>query len=334
MKQSFEVIYFEFTAPLHISNARADYGVSEKTIHSDTIYAAIMQSWAMLGKSDWIKPVPDFTISSLFPFTPKLKAQGIVHFFVKPFLKANTGKSEVRTEEAKKFKKIKYVDITHFESYISNKEVVSTTDSIRGSYQTFDEIDKEFMTSDVQPRIKRPRDEQQDSVPFYTERIIFKKGSGMFCLVQFENEESRNQVKAALRLLAENGIGTDRAVGNGQFDISYGKIELEIAQNTNYAMNMSLFCPETKANLVEILEDKNTKYEVIKRGGWLSEPHNTFRKRSIYMFKEGSVFKMDNDNPFSKGKTVDLQPDNAKLPSKIENPIYRVGKALFLPVKL
>ncbi|MEA5461606.1 type III-A CRISPR-associated RAMP protein Csm4 [Arcicella sp. LKC2W] len=332
MKQSFEVIYFEFTAPLHISNARADdYGVSEKTIHSDTIHAAIMQSWAILGKTEWIKAIPDFTISSLFPFTPKLKTNEMVHFFAKPFLKPNAGKSEVRTEDAKKFKKIKYVDIPHFESYISNKEVASTTDSIQDSYQTFDAIDKDFMTSDVQPRIKRPRDEQQDSKPFYTERIFFKKGSGMFCLVQYENESIRKQVKAALNLLAENGIGTDRAVGNGQFKVSFGKIDIEIAENTNYAMNMSLFCPESKSNLAEILEDKNVKYEIIKRGGWLSEPHNKLRKRSIYMFKEGSVFRINAAKPFSKGKTVDLLP---ALPSKIENPIYRVGKALFLPVKL
>ncbi len=334
MKQSFEVIYFEFTAPIHISNARSDYGISEKTIHSDTIYAAIMQSWAILGKADWIKANPDFTISSLFPFTLKLDNAEKVHFFVKPFLKANTVKSEERSEDAKKFKKLKYVDITHFESYISNKEVASTTDSIQGSYQTFDKIDKNFMTSDVQPRIKRPRDEQEDSVPFYTERIFFKKGSGMFCLVQFENDISRNQVKAALNLLAENGIGTDRAAGNGQFKLSFGKIDLEIAQNTKYAMNMSLFCPESKANLSEILEDKNVKYETIKRGGWISEPHNTLRKRSIYMFKEGSIFRIDTQQPFSKGKTVDLQPDSALLPIKIENPIFRVGKALFLPVKI
>jgi len=41
-----------FETPLHISDVREDYSKSEQRIHSDTLYAAVMQAWAMLDKSD------------------------------------------------------------------------------------------------------------------------------------------------------------------------------------------------------------------------------------------------------------------------------------------
>lgn len=333
MKQPFEVIYFKFKTPLHLSNVRADYGLTERIVHSDTLYAAIMQTWASLGKEEWISQNPDFTLSSLFPFTPDLNTGLPIHFFAKPYLKPNN-RTESRPEDSKKFKKVQYVDQDYFERYLNYTFIDSDLSSLQGAYQTQGSIDPHFMTTNVQQRIKRPRNEQEDSVPFYMERIYFKEGSGLFCLVQYDNPEARNRLMAALNLLAENGIGTDRSVGNGQFEVSPGKIELDVEAHADYALNMSLFCPDSKEELAEMLSGESVKYEIIKRGGWMSEPYNTFRKRSVYMFRESSVFSIKNDGVFSKGKTVNLQPDNAALPVKVEKPVWRVGKALFLPVKL
>ncbi|PWJ57825.1 CRISPR type III-A-associated RAMP protein Csm4 [Dyadobacter jejuensis] len=333
MKHTFDVIYFEFTAPLHVSNARSDYGISERTLHSDTMYAAIMQSWAILGKEEWILKNPAYTLSSLFPYTLNTSSKQKVHFFAKPFFPANTDNKKDQSDDAKIYKKIKFVDAWHFQHYLNQTPLTSTVDSVHGSYQTNEPINKNFLTTDVQNRIKRPRNDSEDTVPFYTERLFFTRGSGLFCLVHYENEEAQKQVKAALRLLAENGIGTDRAVGNGQFNVSFGSLNLELPDFSDFAINMSLFCPETKEDLKEMISDEAVRYEIIKRGGWMSDPHNTYRKRSVYMFLEGSVFKIPISKFISKGNTVDLKPDNAILPHKVTNPVWRVGKALFLPVK-
>ena len=334
MKQSFDTIYFEFTAPLHISNARSDYGVSEKIVHSDTLYAAIMQSWAILGKESWISKNPAFALSSLFPYTLNTSSKEKVHFFTKPFFSANTDKQKAHSEDAKAFKKIKYVDAWHFQHYLNQTVLSSSVDSVQGSYQTNEPIVANFLSSDIQNRIKRPRNDSEDAVPFYTERLVFSQGSGLFCLVQYDNEEAKKQVKVALSLLAENGIGTDRAVGNGQFNVSFGSLILELPGSSDFGLNMSLFCPESKEDLGEMISDEKVRYEIIKRGGWMSEPHNTYRKRSIYMFLEGSVFKMPLTKIATKGKTVNLRPDDAILPTKVGNPVWRVGKSLFLPVVL
>lgn len=335
MKHDFDVIYFEFTAPLHISNARSDYGVSERVVHSDTLYAAMMQSWATLGREDWITAAPPFTLSSLFPFTRHRDTQEIVHFFNKPFVPANVDKQKERSEDAKRFKKVQYVDAWHFQHYLNQTRMTSTVASVKGSYQTNEPIDENFLTTDVQNRINRPRTDTEDTVPFYTEKLFFKPGSGLFCMVKFENVEAKAWLSAALRLLADTGIGTDRSVGNGQFkEPTFSTLSLELPDAADFAMNMSLFCPESPESLQEMLSDPATRYDLVRRGGWLSEPYGTYRKRSVYMFREGSVFKLPGSEPIARGNTVNLQPDDAILPTKVNNPVWRVGKALFLPVKL
>lgn len=335
MTHDFDVIYFEFTAPLHISNARTDYGVSERMVHSDTLYAAIMQSWATLGREDWITDNPPFTLSSLFPFTLSRDTRQKVHFFNKPFVPANTDRQKESSQDAKRYKKVMYVDAWHFQHYLNRTRLTSTVESAQGSYQTNESIDKNFLTTDIQSRIKRPKNDAEDTVPFYTERMIFQQGSGLFCLAKFDSAEAKERVMAALRLLADNGIGTDRSVGNGQFkENAFGKLSLELPDASDFAMNMSLFCPQSKESLAAMLSDPATRYDIVRRGGWLGEPYGTYRKRSVYMFREGSVFKMPISEVLSKGNTVNLQPDNAPLPTRVDNPVWRVGKALFLPVKL
>jgi len=83
----FKIYKLHFTTPLHLGDERADYGISLQTVHSDTMYSAMIASLAKIGVK-----IPDngdfgFTISSLFPFTntngknvyffPKLKSQNI-----------------------------------------------------------------------------------------------------------------------------------------------------------------------------------------------------------------------------------------------------------------
>jgi len=45
-----EIIKFTFKTPLHIGTVRADYSISSSLVHSDTLYAAIIQAWSLLGR--------------------------------------------------------------------------------------------------------------------------------------------------------------------------------------------------------------------------------------------------------------------------------------------
>ena len=83
----FHVIHFWFKEPVHISNSRGDYGKGESIIRSDTLFAAVMQMWALLGKQEWIaefvdKPESSFALTSLFPFVKK-DGSNYIYFFPK-----------------------------------------------------------------------------------------------------------------------------------------------------------------------------------------------------------------------------------------------------------
>lgn len=322
---NYQLIRFHFKAPLHISNARADYGISERVVHSDTLYAAIMQVWAIMGKSEWIPKQEDeelgFTLSSMFPFyggesTP-------VYFFPKPYLKRKREETQ-DTSLAKKVKKVQYLEAGRWCEYLNDNASEINEDVLKGAYLTDKKIQKDFIDSDVVPRINKPRNETDPDI-FYTERIYFKYNSGLFCLVQFDDETIKQRVLLALDYLQDQGIGTDRAVGNGIFDCQFDNLNLDLTAKSNYGLILSLYCPKDQSELKTAL-DEHARYELIKRGGWLSEPYNTYRKRSVYMFKEGSVFRRDT----MQGKMVDLRPDIIKD----KHPVWRVGKVMVIPVKI
>ena len=67
----FDVYELHFTTPAHLGDNRNDYGISLKTIQSDTIYAAITSCLAKIGTEIPADGDLGCAISSLFPFYKK-----------------------------------------------------------------------------------------------------------------------------------------------------------------------------------------------------------------------------------------------------------------------
>lgn len=334
------LLQFKFTAPLHIANVRADYDRSESILHSDALYSAIIQAWSVLGIEHPIltgnEPNPniDFTLSSLFPYYQETADSRPILFFPKP-----KGALQAEGYEGhKKVKKVKFIEQDSFLTLLRGENL--NLAHIKGSYylgeQFKQEFDDDFVTSNVVPRVTVPRYEEADEKGnpkttdiFYMERIYFKYHSGLFCLAQFDSEVIRQKVSAALHYLQDTGIGSDRNVGNGFFKLYVQPYKaFESLPAADYATNLSLFCPSNQETLENILADENCNYELLKRGGWITENNYLrYRKNSVYMFSEGSIFKT---TATAQGKTVDLLPNLDEL--KNMHRIYRVGKSLFVPI--
>ncbi len=327
MKASLKIYRLYFNSPLHISDVRADYSNSEQVIHSDTICAAIMQAWACLGKDEWITGNPGFTLSSMFPFTQD-EDKNKVYFFRKPYFLPISVDRVNKAGDSKKYKRVQYIDASFFEKLL-NGEFDATVNDAKGPYLTASSIDDEFIKSKVAPRIRWHRDEAEDAEPFYMERLYFKQGSGLWFACE-GNKQDDARVESALRFLSDAGLGTDRNVGNGRFSFENDKLELRIPEESNYCINLSLYCPASVGVLKTMVEGARG-YDFIRRGGWIGEPYNTYRKRSVHMFSEGSVFSRKTQGIESDGITHDLRP--METPVKVRHPVYRVGKALFLPMK-
>jgi len=328
----FTLFRLSFTTPLHISNPRSDYAKSETIIHSDALYSAVFEAWSVLGKTNLIQEQISnlqFAITSLFPFTKDDK-NDYVYFFPKPM---NVGYSNVPQSEQKTAKKVEFIDKDFFEKLRKEGSLGDYSKFVKGKFLTEKNITADFIQSEVFPRVKIPRD-GGDAEPYYVDRIFFKENSGLFFLAQFYNEEIKKEFISALQYLADEGIGTDRHVGNGlfEFDKEEGSNFEETIQS-GYSINLSLFCPNSD-EINNILDDDKVAYEIITRGGWITTPeYNTLRKKYIRILKEGSVLKI---NKNIDGRVVNITPEKNKLPKHAKNihPIYRVGKSIFLSVNL
>lgn len=327
---SFTVYKLHFTSPLHVGDSRLDYSISMKMIQSDTLYAAVTSCLSILGV-----PIPEggdlgCTISSLFPFYQKNKQAKTVYFFPKPLKNALLVDN---IQNAKKIKKVAWLDKDYFEQMIQGKALFgnkSAIEDIRNEFLTCQPIPDKFIVSEVLPRVTVSRTGDEDAVPFYMDRVYYKDYSGLFFLVQGDT----SLLDKGLELLQYQGLGTDRNVGNGYFSYETDILELDCPEKSDNVVALSMFIPDSKEELGRMVQGENVAYDFVRRGGWITTPpYQTMRKNVIYSFTPASVFHgEDSISPFCKGKIVDLNPCVKGLDT-VDHPIWRNGKAIFVPIR-
>ena len=178
------------------------------------------------------------------------------------------------------------------------------------------------MSSSVSSRVAVSR-HFEDARPFYMDRVFFFGRSGLFFLA----EGDTSYLDKALPLLCLEGIGTDRNVGNGQFEYEKINICLTCPDATSSSLILSTLIPEDKKQLESMISGDKVAYDLLRLGGWISTPpHLTIRKNAIYAFAAGSIFS---GLQSGCGRIVDLAPDGI-----VTHPIWRCGKAIVLPIQL
>ncbi len=329
MHLDFTVYKLHFAAPVHFGDCRSDYGVSLKTIQSDTLYAAVISCLAKLGRDIPKDGDLGCTISSAFPFYQETKETDPVYFFPKP-LSLDLPKLEVITD-AKKVKKVSWIDLEYFQRVINGKTLFGSDEDmqsiIHGEYMTVNRKIPDFVLSRISPRVNIPsRTGTEDARPFYMDRVYFKDYSGLFFLA----EGDCDLFEQGLELLQYEGIGTDRNVGNGYFEYEKSTVSICVPEFSKRAVSLSMFIPEDIDQLSQMLDGQNVSYDFTRRGGWITDsPYNSFRKNVVHAFLPASVFSVDS-SPHVRGKIVNLEPKSLGL---ISHPIWRSGKAIFIPIK-
>ncbi|KAB8331445.1 type III-A CRISPR-associated RAMP protein Csm4 [Scytonema tolypothrichoides VB-61278] len=162
--------------------------------------------------------------------------------------------------------------------------------------------------------------------------------SGLYFLLQFspEGEKLADNLKAALHLLGEEGLGGERSSGAGRFHVEWLEFP-EVPENSQKKLptvpenwqKVVKFSAGTHHTLMSLLWESplpddflnNASYEIQERGGWIAE--NQVRRKMVRMFSEGSVFLAP-----PQGKLVDVTPKDFK-----KHCIYRSGISLSLPIK-
>ncbi|MGB9665689.1 MAG: type III-A CRISPR-associated RAMP protein Csm4, partial [Ignavibacteria bacterium] len=296
---------------------------------SDTLFSAIVSASKKFYGNEiaekFLQPGA-VILSSAFPFYKNEL------FFPKPlhFFPENLKEYEM----IKTFKKAKFVskDLlvkilngeTIEEEYYSKDYILDSCWRINKNVKNEDEEDKIFKVQEV-PHIVMDRITNQTQI-YYKSEVYFNKNAGLYFLAEIKDELLKT-FETVLRFLGDEGIGADRTIGKGFFDVEEIKnFSITNSGVSDYYFLLSLYSP-TKEEFDKI-DSRKSFYDFIIRGGWIS--NNTLNRKNLRMFIEGSVLKLsDKQKPtgcIHKVLEVKDYPDDLK------NDVFRSGQALFLPI--
>ncbi len=346
---TFDIFKLYFQTPLHLSRGKLNtYADSDSVLHSDMLKSAMYATALELyGEAVASKAFFDsFLTSSAFPFVSS------EYFFPKPLNLFLSG----TVAQKKELKKTTHLPAALFARVLRNDKINIAEVLDESGKAKNPVVFKRFMTQ----RVNIYEDDIVDantghetgettfrSTPFYIDKLYPENGNtrGLYFIVQQPGKERMEkemlqQLTGILRLLGDNGLGLQRKLGNGQFRCEHAELELALPENANAILSLSTYRP-TEDELNE-LDWEAGFYQFIQRGGWISSPANeeqlSIRKKSMYVFSEGSVFTSEGGvkRPDLKGKVEDLKPDNNVLaPDKqVGHPVWRDGRIVALPINI
>ncbi len=324
----YKVFRLHFRTPLHIGLGRSTYDSSSSDLHSDTITSALAAIKAQHGASheELSSFLHSFAMSSAFPY------EGKMYFLPRPLTadRIQVDGSE-SAEFRKELKKIRYIESSVWKEFMEASVPSISKAQIHDEYVTPSGC-KDFEApykKQVMQRVAVSRTEDKVATPFFFEWIYFdiEKDCGLYVIVDAANKVLE-EVEALLKELGETGIGTDKTVGGGQFEVSSDAIDLPSGECDTW-LSLSLYLPTLEEQASINLKD--SCYNIAMRGGFMAGSSKyTLRhlwKKSIYMYEEGSVFAIASK---PEGNVVDLRPE---WNTGDMHPVYRSGKALFIPIK-
>lgn len=326
---SYTIFKLKNLSPLHIGTGKDYYDFSSSTLQSDTLASALAAMRAQRGNDGGIKEfMNSFTISSAFPFV------GNRYFLPKPQGKISV---VVRNKEEhsyrKKLKAVRFIEKSLWNDLINGNAITIEDNQIKKEFLISTANSDDFFepfTTQVNQRVTVPREDAKDAEPFFFNWTYFNVNAGLYCIIDAE-ESVIDEIEELLVMLGEFGIGTDKSIGGGKFDIERTQADIvSDAAQPNALVLLSLYIPTEDE--VSVLNLTESKYDLVKRSGFMAgSEFNEFkhlRRKSIYMFNVGSLFCTTEK---LHGKIVDLRPDwnDDKM-----HPVYRSGKPFVVPVKL
>jgi CRISPR-associated protein Csm4 len=324
----YTVIKLKNLSPLHLGTGRENYDFSAAILQSDTLSASLAAMKAQNGERENLNEfLESFRISSAFPFYDD-------HFFLpKPIGKLNieiNGSSV--SEFRKRLKKIQYIELNSWCSLMGGERLIASGLQVQSNFFLDEKSIVNFnkpSVNQVNQRVTISRDENSESTPFFFDWTYFDGRAGLYCLTDAEGILLDELVRL-FKLLGETGIGTDKNIGGGKFEVETMTLDFSVPVEPNATILLSLYIPAPEE--VESLQLSEARYELLLRGGYIAGSSEVlfrhFRKKSIYMFGPGSVFQVKTN---LCGTVVDLAPDwnDSRM-----HPVWRSGRPFCLPIKL
>jgi len=316
-KRKFTIYKMEFESPLHAGSAGIGEESVQHTIRSDTLFGALC--WAhrelygkknleeLLKKFKSARKTHDlpFFISSTFPFMkeyfflPNPLSSGLKEEFLEKSLFELVIKGE--TPEKEEIGKI------------NEEKTFATLKGFAAERTILEENEIPFRYIGVQKNVQNRISKETDT--YIVGGMVFKEGCGLYFL------EEGKDLFPELKYLGENGIGGNRSLGMGRFDVKKEEIVIDTPDEVGYQVLLSLCLPkEEEIEKILLAKESRSRYILEKRVGWVDG--TSIRQKGFRMLKEGSVVE-------KKGE--ELIGDFLKASDGKE--AYRYGYGLTIPVK-
>ena len=289
------------------------------TIHSDTLFSGIVNQWVKVPAAydidDLISKLnsnsPPFRISSAFPY------RGTEYYLPIP-----RGTDEL------------YMDVSKDIPYLELSDFLELANGNRSRLAKISRKNPvaEFITGLTSPRVTIDR-LANVSNPYQLTGWKMAEGSGLYCLLDIQDETIKDTLELCIRMLGDAGIGSDRNVGYGTFDPEISPISddsnwtelflYRTGEEISYC-TLSLCCPANNSETKENSEAKEAiSYGIISRNGWILSNSSfvQMKRRECKMFSEGSLFK----SPI-KGCLADVTPSVFRQ----EHNVYRYGLGMMV----
>lgn len=339
-------------SPFHFGERGVGMEEASVLLHSDTLFSALCLTLQDLGHrlGDYLEQFPRWKfeessppqslpgepplrLSSAFPFWAKREKGQVVErlfFFPKPFLRPNIAGDADSPVHSKAWKKIQFVSQDIYEALLTGQKVAFEADVQGGKiWLTPQEkqqigVDK-IWAEETRPHVAVDRISSASQV-YAVGQVRFQQGSGLFFLVDYEDETWQPVLEKALRALGDSGIGGERSSGCGQFDLeTVADFTIQTPPTANAYTTLSLYwLPEEEAKS-GILD--GASYGLLMRRGWIGAPGGmNLRRRGVRMFAEGAVFPK---RPL--GALVDVRPLDPEEVPNVEHDVWRYGLAVAVP---
>lgn len=324
-----------FTTPVHFGLEGIGQERIDHTVHSDTLWGAILDKWLLLYDDDpaTLCREPSFTVSSAFPLIDGIRfypvPTGALSRVMTDVAHLETGAIPL---ELKDLKKIRYVAERLLFAILSGKEPL-LADLTRDSVYPYPLEPKKgtggprlYATEAQRPRVAvdQVNDGVQEGTFFYSTDLFFNRKSGLSFFATFASREAQNRFEAALRLLGDTGLGADRSVGRGAFTFTSTQSRLPEVKNANAHLLLSLYYPTRKEVAEGVLNSPVSAYGLTRRTGHAGGVAvGRFRRADCWMVTEGSVL------PFRPTGGV---PRVLTASGPIPHDVYRFGRAFCLPM--
>ena len=307
---NYAIYKLKFTAPVHFGKSLLTD--SEFTLCSDTVFAALCLEAVRMGE-DQLNALVNCVKSNAIQLSDAFPYIGDKMLIPKPHVFVEHSQDENSSIIKKAYKKLKYITIDDFDSYLD------------GSFDVLNAAQMSELGVSALKVSASVRNDEGETKPYEVGTYSFYDGCGLYLIVGYSNDNTKSLIDSLMDQLQHSGLGGKRSSGYGRFTFEVIEVNEWLIERLNCEAEkyMLLNTALPKENELEDVM-KNANYSLVKRSGFVASSYysDTWqRKNDLIMFKSGSCF----DKKF-EGDIYDVSTNSGS------HPVYRYGKPMFMRI--